>query len=70
MSRQLLPSFLLSFGVLESLIQVDIGGHPPFPLNQHSEMMVLINHDIHHFDGEWNVMPSSFFNYKHHVLIS
>jgi hypothetical protein len=52
------------------LIQVDLGGHPPFPLNQHFKPMVLINHDIHPFDGEWNVMPSSFVNYRHHVMIS
>jgi hypothetical protein len=38
------------------MIQVDLGGHPPFPLNQHFEPMVLINHDIHPFDGEWNVI--------------
>ena len=52
------------------LIQVDLGGQPPFPLNQHFEPMVLINHDIHPFDGEWNVMSSSFVNYKHRVMIS
>jgi hypothetical protein len=43
----------------KSRSQVDLGGHPPFPLNQHFELMVLINHDIHPFDGEWNVMSSS-----------
>jgi hypothetical protein len=32
--------------------------------------MVLINHDIYPFDGEWNVMSSSFVNYMHHVMIS
>jgi hypothetical protein len=52
------------------MIQVDLSGHSPFPLNQHFKPMVLINHDIHPFDGEWNVMPSSFVNYKHHVMIS
>jgi hypothetical protein len=44
------------------MIQVDLSGHPPFPLNQHFKHMVLINHDIHPFDGEWNVMSSSFVN--------
>jgi hypothetical protein len=44
------------------MIQMDRGGHPPFSLNHHFEPMVLINHDIHPFDGEWNVMPSSFVN--------
>jgi hypothetical protein len=39
-------------GIWASLIQVDLGGHPPFPLNQHFEPMVSINHDIHPFDGE------------------
>jgi hypothetical protein len=52
------------------MIQMDLDGHPPFPLNQHFEPMVLINHDIHPFDGEWNVMSSSFVNYIHHVMIS
>ena len=51
------------------MIQVDLGGQPPFPLNQHFEPMILINHDIHPFDGEWSVIPSSFVNYKHHVMI-
>jgi hypothetical protein len=51
------------------LIQVDLGGQPPFPLNQHSKPMVLLNHDIHSFDGEWNVILSSFVNYRHHVMI-
>jgi hypothetical protein len=46
------------------MIQVDFGGHPPFPLNQNFKPMVLINLDIHHFDGEWNVIPDSFVNYK------
>ncbi len=49
---------------------MDLGGHPPFPLNHHFESMVLINYDIHPFDGEWNGMSSSFFNYRHHVMIS
>jgi hypothetical protein len=62
--QQTMPEFPLKH------IQVDLGGHPPFPLNQHFEPMVLINHDIHPFDGEWNVMPSSFVNYRHHVMIS
>jgi hypothetical protein len=52
------------------MIQVDLGGHPPFPLNQHFKPMVVINHDIQPFDGEWNVIPSSFVNYKHHVMLS
>jgi hypothetical protein len=52
------------------MIQADLGGHPPFPLNQHFKPMVLINHGIHPFDGEWIVIPSSFFNYRHHVMIS
>ena len=50
----------------EPMIQVDLDGQPSFPLNQHFEPMVLINHNIHPFDGEWNVMSSSFVNYKHH----
>ena len=52
------------------VIQMNLGGHPPFPLNHHFEPMVLINHNIHHFYGEWNVMSSSFVNYRHHVMIS
>jgi hypothetical protein len=40
------------------LIQMYLGGHPPFSLNHHFEPVVLINHDIHSFDGEWNVMSS------------
>jgi hypothetical protein len=48
---------------------VDLDGQPPFPPNQHFDPMVLINHDIHPFDGEWNVIPYSFVNYKHHVTI-
>jgi hypothetical protein len=52
------------------MIQVDLGGHPPFPLNQHFKPIVLINHDIHPFDGELNVIPSSFVTYIHHVMIS
>jgi hypothetical protein len=50
------------------MIQMDLGVHPPFPLNHHFEPVVLINHDIHPnhdiqpFDGERNVMSSSFFN--------
>jgi hypothetical protein len=48
---------------------VDLDGEPPFPLNQHFEPMVLINHAIHPLDGEWNVIPSSFVNYRHHVMI-
>jgi hypothetical protein len=39
------------------MIKVNLGDHPPFPLNQNFKHMVLINHDIHPFDGEWNVMP-------------
>ena len=49
---------------------MDLSGHPPLPLNHHFEPVVLINHDIHPFDGEWNVMSSSFVNYKHHLMIS
>ena len=41
------------------MIQLDLDGHPPFPLNQHFKPMVLINHDIHPFDGEWNVLSYS-----------
>jgi hypothetical protein len=52
------------------MIQMDLSGHPPFPLNHYFEPMVLINHDIYPFDGEWNVMASSFVNYRHHVMIS
>jgi hypothetical protein len=52
------------------MIQMDLGGHPPFSLNHHLEPVVLINHDIHPFDGEWNVMSYSFVNYRHHVMIS
>jgi hypothetical protein len=51
------------------MIQVDLGVQPHFPLNQLFEPMVLINHDIHPFDGEWNVIPSSFVNCRHHVMI-
>jgi hypothetical protein len=42
---------------------VDLGGHPPFPLNQHF-------HDIHPFDGECNLIPSPFVNYNNHVMIA
>jgi hypothetical protein len=52
------------------MIDMDLDGHPPFPLNHHFELLVLIKHDIHLFDGEWSVMSSSFVNYKHHVMIS
>jgi hypothetical protein len=55
--------------LVTDLIQMDLGGHPSFPLNHHFELMVLINHDIHPFDGEWNVMSSSFFNYRHHLMV-
>jgi hypothetical protein len=34
------------------MIQMDLGGHPPFPLNHHFDPVVLINHDIHPFNGE------------------
>jgi hypothetical protein len=40
------------YGSSSNMIQVDLGGQPPFPLNQHFKPMVLINHDIHPFDGE------------------
>jgi hypothetical protein len=33
------------------MIQMDLGGHPPFPLNHYFDNVVLINHDIHPFDG-------------------
>jgi len=33
------------------------------------EPVVLINHDIHPLDGEWNVIPSSFVNYRYHVMV-
>jgi hypothetical protein len=49
---------------------MNLDGHPPFPMSQHFEPMVLINHDIHPFDGEWNVMSYSFVNYINHVMIS
>jgi hypothetical protein len=52
------------------MIQVDLGGHPPFPLNQNFKPMVFISHDIHPFYGEWNENPSSFVTYIHHVMIS
>ena len=51
------------------LIHVDVGGQPPFPLNQHFEPILLINHDIHPFDREWNVIHSSFVNYRHYVMV-
>jgi hypothetical protein len=51
------------------LIQMDIDGHPPFPLNHHFEPVVLINHDIHPFGGECNVISYSFINYIHHVMV-
>jgi hypothetical protein len=47
--------------------------HPPSKCGrcvQHFEPVVLINHDIHPFDGECNVIPSPFVNYNHHVMIS
>jgi hypothetical protein len=53
-----------------TMIQMDLSGHPPFSPNHHFEPVVLINHDIHLFYGEWNVMSSSFVNYRHHVMIS
>jgi hypothetical protein len=52
------------------MIQMDLGGHPPFSLNHYLEPMVFINNDIQTFDGEWNVILYSFVNYKHHVIIS
>jgi hypothetical protein len=52
------------------MIQMDLNGHLPLRLNHHFEPLVLINHDIHPFDGEWNVMSSSFVNYRHHLMIS
>jgi hypothetical protein len=52
------------------MIHMDLGGHPFFPLNHHFEHVVLINHNIHPFDGEWNVMSYPFVNYRHHVIIS
>jgi hypothetical protein len=50
-------------------IQMDLSGHPPFPLNHHFEPVVLINHGIDPFDGEWNVMSFSFVKYGHHVIV-
>jgi hypothetical protein len=44
------------------MIQMDLGGHPPFSPNHHLEPVVLINHAIHHFDGEQNVISPSFVN--------
>jgi hypothetical protein len=52
------------------MIQMDLGGHPHFSLNHHLQPVVLINRDIHPFDGEWNAMSSSFVNCIHHVMIS
>jgi hypothetical protein len=51
------------------MIQIDLGGHPPFPLNHHFEPIILIKPDIHPFGGEWNVMSSSFVNYIHHAMV-
>jgi hypothetical protein len=34
------------------MIQMDLSCHPPLPLNHYFEPLVLINHDIHPFDGE------------------
>jgi hypothetical protein len=51
------------------MIQVDLGGHPPFPLNHHFEHVVLINRDIHPFGGECNIMSYSFVNYIHHLMV-
>jgi hypothetical protein len=48
---------------------MDLGAHPPFSLNHHFEPVVLINHDIHPFDWEWNVISYSFFNYRHHAMV-
>ena len=48
---------------------MDLSRHPPFPLNHHFFPMVLINRDIHPFDGEWNVMSYSFVNYRNHVIV-
>ena len=58
-----------SYNSITLMIQVDLRGQPPFPMNQHFEPMVFINHDIHPFDGEWNVMSYSFINYIHHVMV-
>jgi hypothetical protein len=52
------------------LIQMDLSGHPPIPMNHQFELVVLINHDIHPFGGEWNVVSSSFVNCIHHLMIS
>ena len=65
-SGQYIPLIPMS----SEVIQVDLGGHLAFLLNQHFKPMVLINHDIHPFDGEWNVIPYSFVNYKQNVMIS
>jgi hypothetical protein len=60
---------LLPYSTLQ-LIQMDLSVHPPLPLNHHFEPVVLKNHDIHPFYGEWNAISSSFVNYKHHLMIS
>jgi hypothetical protein len=51
------------------MIQMDLGGHLSFPLNHHFEPVVLINHDIQPFGGEWHVISSSFVNYRHRVMV-
>jgi hypothetical protein len=58
-----------SYNSITLMIQVDLSGQLHFPLNQHFKPMVFINHGIHPFDGEWNVIPCSFVNYKRHVMI-
>jgi hypothetical protein len=49
---RLLKFLIVHVYIMHRVSQVDLGGHPPFPLNQHFKLMLLINHDIHPFDGE------------------
>ena len=48
---------------------MDLSGHPPFPLNHHFELVVLINNGIHPFDGKCNVISYSLVNYIHQVMV-
>jgi hypothetical protein len=52
------------------MIQTNLGGHIPFPLNHQFQPVFLINHDIHPFDRDWNIMSYSFVNYGNYVMIS
>jgi hypothetical protein len=40
------------------MIHMYLNGHPPLPLNHHFEPVILIKHDIHPSDGEWNVIST------------